>query len=83
MANGIRNCTQPGACARRCCIIDDSSGKIKCTIFFIGMVAGYSWVGTVVILLPGVVASHGGLSDTTGIVKIILGILLLILIFPI
>ena len=57
--------------------------KTSAPSFLWGWLLGILGVGTLVILLPGVVASHGGLSDTTGIVKIILGFLLLILIFPI
>lgn len=57
--------------------------KTSAPSFLSGWLLGILGVGTFVILLPGVVASHGGLSDATGIVKILLGMILLILIFPI
>jgi len=57
--------------------------KSSAPSFLIGWLLAILAVGTFIILLPGVVASHGGLSNHTGIVKIIFGIVLLILIFPI
>ncbi len=52
--------------------------KTNATSFLLGWMLGILVIGTVIILMPGVVASHGGLSDHTGIVKVIFGIMLLI-----
>ena len=57
--------------------------KTSAPAFLTGWLMGILVVGTFIILLPGVVASHGGLSDTTGIVKTILGFALLITAIPI
>ena len=54
------------------------SAKMNAASFLVGWIFGILAVGTVIILMPGVIASHGGLSDHTGIAKIIFGIILLI-----
>jgi len=57
--------------------------KSSAPSFLTGWILGILVVGTFIIFLPGVVASHGGLSDTTGIVKTILGFVLIISAIPI
>lgn len=81
MALGIA--LSPGPVLAVLVLLMTPQAKTSAPSFLSGWLLGILGVGTFVIFLPGVVASHGGLSDTTGIVKIILGIVLLILIFPI
>ncbi len=57
--------------------------KFIAPFFLFGWLVGIQIVGTFIIFMPGVIANHGGMSDTTGTMKIILGIVLLMLIFPI
>ena len=57
--------------------------KISAPLFLLGWIIGLQIVGVIIILMPGVIADHGGMSDTTGTVKIIAGIVLLLLIIPI
>lgn len=59
-----------------------NKAKINTPIFLIGWLAGIQVVGTVIILSPGIIADHGGMSDHTGTAKIVLGTILLLLIIP-
>ncbi|MCK5815928.1 MAG: GAP family protein [Flavobacteriaceae bacterium] len=59
------------------------NGKIKSISFLTGTIVGIQVVGTLIVLVPGLIADHGGLSDHTGTVKIILGMLLLLSIYPV
>jgi len=81
MALGIA--MSPGPVLAIIVLLMTPQAKTSAPSFLIGWLLGILGVGTFIILLPGVIASHGGISDTAGIVKIILGIVLLILIFPI
>lgn len=56
--------------------------KTSALAFLSGWLFGILGIGTIVILLPGVLTIHGELSDTTGIIKTILGLTLLVLIIP-
>lgn len=57
--------------------------KSSAPAFLTGWLLAILGIGTFIIFLPGVVASHGGLSDTTGIVKVLLGFILIILAIPV
>lgn len=81
MALGIA--LSPGPVLAVLILLMTPRAKTSAPSFLVGWLLGILGVGTFIILLPGVVASHGGLSDTAGIVKIILGMALLILIVPI
>jgi len=81
MALGIA--LSPGPVLAVIVLLMTPQAKSSAPSFLIGWLLGILGVGTFIIFLPGVIASHGGISDTAGIVKIILGALLLILIFPI
>ncbi len=59
------------------------NAKTNSLSLFFGWFLGIFGVGTLIIFVPGVLNEFGGLSDETGWVKIIAGILLLILIIPI
>lgn len=81
MALGIA--LSPGPILAVIVLLMTPQAKSSAPSFLIGWLLAILGVGTFIILLPGVVASHGGLSDTTGLVKLILGMVLLTLIFPI
>lgn len=81
MALGIA--LSPGPVLAVIVLLMTPQAKSSAPSFLIGWLLAIMGVGTFIILLPGVVASHGGLSPTTGIIKILLGIVLLIIIFPI
>jgi len=81
MALGIA--LSPGPVLAVIVLLMTPRAKSSAPSFLIGWLLGILGIGTFIILLPGVIASHGGISDTAGIVKVILGLLLLILIFPI
>lgn len=52
--------------------------RINAPLFLLGWVAGISIVGVVVFLIPGLEASQGEPSTTVGVVKALLGLLLLL-----
>ena len=64
-------------------LLMSSNGKLKSIAFLLGTIIGIQIIGTLIIFIPGLIADHGGLSDHTGTGKIIFGIILLILIYPI
>jgi threonine/homoserine/homoserine lactone efflux protein len=51
--------------------------KTNAPVFLIGWVVGLSLVGFIVLLIPGLEASDGEPSTTTGVIKGVLGVLLL------
>lgn len=59
------------------------NAKENSIAYLIGWMVGVFGVGLIIILLPGVIAGHGGMSTHTGIVKIILGILLILAAVPV
>jgi len=52
--------------------------KTNAPVFLIGWVVGLLLVGFVVLLIPGLEASNGEPSTTTGVIKGVLGVLLLV-----
>ena len=81
MAIGIA--LSPGPVLAVIVLLMSRQAKTSAPAFLIGWLLPLLGVGILIIFLPGVVASHGGLSDTTGIVKVILGIVLMIVAIPI
>ena len=81
MALGIS--LSPGPVLAVIVLLMTPQAKSSAPSFLIGWLLAILGIGTFIILLPGVVASHGGLSDSAGIVKILLGMVLMIIIFPI
>ena len=57
--------------------------KRKSPFFFVGWIFGILGIGTLIILLPGIVSYNGVLINTPNSVKVILGIIVLIAIYPI
>ena len=64
-------------------LLMSQNGKLKSISFFFGTIIGIQIIGTLVIFIPGLIADHGGMSDHTGTGKIILGMLLLVSVYPI
>ena len=81
MAMGIA--FSPGPILAIIMLLMTKRARVSGSLFLLGWIVGIQIVGTIIIFMPGVIASHGGMSDTTGTVKIIVGILLLILIYPV
>lgn len=81
MAMGIA--LSPGPVLAIIMLLMTKRAKISGPIFLLGMFLGIQIVGSIIIFVPGVIADHGGMSDATGTVKIIAGVVLLLLIIPI
>jgi hypothetical protein len=81
MAIGIA--LSPGPVLAVIVLIMSRHAKTSAPAFLIGWLVPLIGVGILIIFIPGVLATHGGLSDTTGIVKIIVGIVLMIVAIPI
>jgi hypothetical protein len=81
MAIGIA--LSPGPILGVIVLIMSRHAKTSAPAFLIGWLVPLIGVGILIIFIPGVLATHGGLSDTTGIVKIIVGIVLMIVAIPI
>ena len=78
MAMGIA--FSPGPILAIIMLLMTKRAKISGPVFLLGWIIGIQLVGSIIIFMPGVIASHGGMSDATGTVKIITGILLLLLV---
>jgi len=81
MAMGIA--LSPGPILAIIMLLMTKRAKTSGPLFLLGMFLGIQIVGSIIIFVPGVIASHGGMSDATGTIKIIAGFVMLLLIIPI
>ena len=81
MALGIA--LSPGPLLAVIVLLMSPKAKTNAPSFLIGWLLAILTVGVLMVFLPGVEDRHGGLNDTTGIVKIIIGFALMIAAIPI